>query len=235
MTKSGTATHLKPPPGRDLPRKSARLGATVRSIVLTPDEAMAAAVAAPERATTFVLAALGGAGLMSWWLKFAGLIGLRNASADGFEWALLGSALVAGAILGVLALVVWSAVMPFAVRALGGAITARELRIVWGMSSFPLVVALVPLAAIDLLVVGPQSFTTDRLGNALETAWLAVSIAVASSLVAWWLVLMVRGVKTAASLDIAKATVTLAAAVVALGLAVAAIRGVLVLGERVSG
>lgn len=148
----------------------------------------------------FVVAAIGGAALFSLWLKVGGLVGLRHSSGSDFRWAYLGAVLFLGALMSLLGQGLWGVAGRWAARALGGTAPARDLRTVWGASSFPHVFGLVFLVPLDLIIVGPAAFTTDRLTDPLGRAWAALSVALAVSFAMWSAWLFVRGTQAATGL-----------------------------------
>jgi hypothetical protein len=147
----------------------------------------------PEGAAPSVLAALGGAALILVWLKISGLTELRALTATDFRWAYLFVSLAVGVVAGILAQLMWSVVAAWAAQRMGRRVDQAELRAVWGAASFPLVFILFPLLALDVLLVGPASFTTERLSDPLSTGWAAISIAMGVALVIWWMFLLTRG------------------------------------------
>lgn len=209
---------------------SARLGLTLRRVLTSPREGFATAARAlhrrerseqrlPEGVMPYVLAALGGCALMLLWLKLGALAGLRDVPTAGYRWQFLVVALVAGALLALFAQVLWSFIASLALtRDLG----ARHLRLIWGAASFPNVFALLVLLPLDLAVVGRDSFTSERLTDPLTSLWAALSIAVALSLAAWWLLLLYKGVEAATGARLRAALVGPAAGVATLVLLAAA-------------
>lgn len=188
---------------------STRLGLTFRSILLRPEKGFGAALAiADERASDglspdegyapSVLTALGGAALMATWLKVGGLAGAREVPVDDFSWINLAVAMVLGAMLALIAMFLWGRIGPATFRSLHATTTRRDLRIVWGGSWLPQALGLFVLVPLDLLIIGPETFSTDRLADPLSTAWAAFSIAVSVALVVWSLYLFVKGSEVAA-------------------------------------
>lgn len=188
---------------------STRLGLTFRSILLRPEEGFGAALGiADDRArdgqtpdegyAPVVLTALGGAGLMATWLKVGGLAGARDVPADDFSWINLVVALALGAVIAVIAMFLWGRIGPGTFRTLHATTSRRDLRIVWGGSWLPQVLGMLVLLPLDLLIIGPATFSTDRLADPLSTAWAAFSIAVSVALVVWSLYLFVKGSEVAA-------------------------------------
>jgi hypothetical protein len=147
----------------------------------------------PEGVAPIVLAMLGGAALMSVWLKLGGLLEVRAFAATDFRWSFLLVSLLIGAVGGLLAQLMWSVLAGLAARRFGRRADQAELRTVWGASAFPLTFALFPLLVLDVAVVGSASFTNERLGDPISTGWAAISIAMGVALVIWWMYLLTRG------------------------------------------
>lgn len=217
--------------GRSTARASARLGLTLRSVLVAPLAGFESAFNVAERRarvgrhpaegfTPFVVAAFGGASLLILWLKVGGLLGLRDSSGSDFHWAYLGTALVLGALMSLIGQGLWGFAGRYSARVMGGTALARDLRTVWGASSFPHVFALLFLLPLDLVIVGPATFTTDRLTDPLGRAWAALSIALAVSFALWSGWLFVRGAQAATGFHGLRALV---AATVALLCVVAAV------------
>jgi hypothetical protein len=143
--------------------------------------------------------------LLLLWLKLGGLLELRSADSADFRWAYVAGAIVSGAVLGVLGQLLWGAIGGATARHLGGDARARDLRLVWGAAALPQVIALAFLLPLDLVIVGRETFTTDRLGDPVDTAWAALSIAAALSLAAWSLWIFVRGVQVASGIGTIRA------------------------------
>lgn len=213
-------------------RGSARLGLTLRSVLLSPHDGFAAALKTASRrsragrrpaegTSPYILAAIGGAALSSLWLKVGALGGWREVCTDRYVVVNIVAALLLGGILGLLAQAVWGAVGAPLIRGLRGETDRGALRLVWGASAFPQVAALVLLLPLDLLIVGTDTYTTGALDDPLSTAWAAFSIALGISLAIWSFFLFVRGVEVAGGIGFWRATV-------ATGVAIAC--GVLVVG-----
>jgi hypothetical protein len=184
-------------------RSSARLGLTLRAVLIAPKQGFEAAVKAADRRSRaaqkpaegvmpYVLSALGGAALFMLWLKVGGLLGLRLAPRDSFRYVYLFGAMGIGAVLGLCAQVLWSTVAPWTLRE---RVPRRNLRLLWGAAALPQVFALL-LVPLDLLIVGPETFTTARLEDPLGAAWAAFSIALGAAFAVWAAFLFVRGVAT---------------------------------------
>jgi Yip1 domain len=197
-------------------RASARLGLTLRTVLISPRDGFRAAFQATDRReragrhpaeglAPFLLAALAGAALFMLWLKVGGLFGWRESPRSQFRSEFLVGALITGALLGLAGQALWSVAGRHAVRALGGRASGRDLRTVWGAAGFPQVLSLALLLPLDLLIVGPATFTTERLTDSVATAWAALSIALSAALALWSLWLFVRGVETASGMGTARA------------------------------
>ena len=215
-------------------RASARLGLTLRSVLLTPREGFDAALGALERraATSaraseggapLVLSFLGGAGAMLAWLKLGALVGLRTSLPDDFEWGLLGAALALGGLLYVTAQVLWGISGPLVAAAMRGDAASSALRLVWGAAAFPLALGLL-LLPIDLLAAGPEALSTVGPASTIGTAWAALSIALQVALALWSLYLVVRGAEVAAGVRSVAAIGIVAVAFAGVALAVVAAR-----------
>jgi hypothetical protein len=187
----------------DALRSSARLGLTIRSLLLSPSEGFASATRAADRrrragrriaegTTPYLLAALGGAGVMAMWLKVGALAGLREPALD-FRSSYLAVALIVGAVMGLISVVSFGGV---AARVIGTAsATPSNMRLAAGLAALPHVLTVVFLVPLDLLIVGPEMFTTQRLADPLATAWAAFSIAVGVAMTMWSVALFVLGVR----------------------------------------
>jgi hypothetical protein len=139
------------------------------------------------------------------WLKAGALVGLRHVPGSGFRWGYLIGAVAGGAVLGLLAQGLWGQAGPVLARRIGATVTSSELRLVWGGSSLPHVLAVVVLLPLDLLIAGPASFTDERLSDPVAAAWISLSIALAVALTGWSVYLFVRGTQVAAETTIGRA------------------------------
>ena len=197
---------------RSASRASARLGLTLRSVLLSPREGFAGAIKAADRRSRtgtrgaegvapYVLSFVGGAAVLVLWLKLGALFGLRSVGGDGFRWDYLVASMAAGGLGALVGQVLWGFAGRGLLGALGGDPRPRDLRIVWGAASFPHVFALAVLLPLDLIIVGTNTFTNVRLQDNLSTGWAALSIAFATSLAMWDAYLFVRGTGVAASVN----------------------------------
>lgn len=200
-------------------RGSADFGATVRGVLLSPSRgfvpALKRAETVAEGSSTYVLGALGGAAAMALWLKVRGLLGFREFSAAEFDWGLFAGALVLGAVVAVVAQVVWSFAAPRVAGADAG--SPRSFRAVWALAAFPQLVALLVLLPLDALFVGGRAFTTDSGGDSVTAAWIAISTALSLSLAVWSAYVFAHGTHAAT-----RASVRVSAATALLGVVCAA-------------
>ena len=151
------------------------------------------------------------------WLKLAGMVELRSVGRRDYSDGFLALALAAGAVFAIVAQIVSAAPAARAARRLGGNGRSVDLRIVWGTATFPQVLVLLILLPLDLLIAGPQTFTTEPMADSLATAWAALSISLQVTIALWSLLLFVSGVEVATGLGKFKAG--LVVAVAGLGLA----------------
>lgn len=198
---------------------SARLGATVRGVLVSPGSAFVPALkrveTSDEGRSTYVLAALGGAAAMILWLKVRALVGFRALSPADFTWGYFVTSLLFAAVVAILVQIVWSFVAPVAGGGDSG--SPRSFRAVWALSAFPQIPALLLLAPIDLLLVGDEAFTASDTGDSVALVWLALSTAGAVSLAVWSAYVFAKGTHVAT-----RATPLRTAGVVAASLACAA-------------
>jgi hypothetical protein len=207
-------------------RASARLGLTLRAVLLSPDVGLESALRATgrrERAqqrpaegfTPYLLAAVGGAASLLLWLKLGGLLGWREAPEESFRGVYLVLAVSTGAVLGLGAQAAWS----YAAPAIAGGVrrmSRRDGRLVWGVACLPQVGALVVLLPLDLMIVGPESYTSGGLADTVAAGWAAASIALAVGLAGWSLYLTVRGAAVAARTSALRAALSGAISLVVL-------------------
>lgn len=222
---------------------SAQLGFTLRSVLLSPRAGFAqvfrvtrkreqAGMRPVEGVAPYVLAALGGSALMLLWLKLGSMLGVREVASAEFKWSYLIVAGVAGALLALVAQLVWGYLGAGSVRMVGGHSPARDLRVVWGASAFPQVIGLVALLPLDLMIVGQDTFTSEKLVDPLSTGWAALSIALSLSLAVWSLFIFVRGVEVASSVSLFKALgITLVGVLVLAAIAGGCVVGAAALGQ----
>jgi hypothetical protein len=208
-------------------RAPARLGLTLRQVALSPTAGFEAAQKAAERrqkagrrpfegVAPWLLSAVQGAALMLVWLKIGGLLGFREVAAADFRWANLAAALLLGAILVPIGLVLWGRVGPWVADMLRGGASGRDCRVVWGFAALPQAVTVLLLLPLDLVVAGPRIFATDNLVDPVATAWAAFSTAVTLALFVWSVWLFVRGTVVTSGLSSGRAWVAAGAAALCL-------------------
>jgi hypothetical protein len=230
---TGTARASTP----DRPRASARLGLTLRSVLLSPSTGFVAAVKVTERRarsgqrpiegfSSYLFAAIGGASLAGLWLKLGALFKLRQVCTDEYVAAFIAATFVLGALLGLIAQAIWGNAGSALATSLRGDAEPHRMRLIWGAAAVPQTLVFLILLPLDLLIVGTDSFTTRPLEESLSTAWAAFSIAITLSLVVWSLYIFVRGVQVVAGLNLRKALIATAAAIGCFGVVV----GLVVLG-----
>ena len=170
-----------------------------------------------------MLAALGGAALALLWLKLGALLGVREVCSPVYLTGYIATAGVLGAVLALAAQALWGLAGPRSLAALRGERPEHhDMRLVWGASAFPQVLALFVLLPLDLLIVGRDSFTTAELTDPVSTAWAAFSIALGVSALVWTLFLLVRGVQVASGLTGTRAVAGAAGALFSLAIVVGA-------------
>ena len=212
---------------------SAHLGGRLRSLLIEPSVGFAGALAfaqrraearrsLPEGALPYVLAAVGGIGLVLAWLKVGGLFDLRHVRGAQFRWSYLVAAALGGALLALLAQLAWAAPCAAALRSMGATTRARGLRIVWGAACVPQLFALLLVPA-DVLISGKATFTTVQIGGTVETAWTALSVGVALSLALWTFYLLGKGVRVASGLGAAEVVLSAVLALLCTTLVVAGV------------
>ena len=187
----------------------AHLGATLRSVLIAPTAGFDAALRAADRRARvgaspaegiapYLLSAGGGAMLFLLWLKVSALLGMRDGSALSYRWGFLVAAGIAGAAFALVTQYVWSLAGGRIAEAVGSEAPPRDLRLVWGASLFPQMVALVLLLPFDLVIVGPSTFTNARPEDPVSAAWASLSVALGVAVAVWSLVLLVKGIQAAA-------------------------------------
>jgi hypothetical protein len=168
----------------------------------------------PEGAAAYVLGAIGGAQLMMLWLKLGGLLNLRSVAAADFKWSYVIVAMIAAALLTLIAQYVWGPLGRLALNRMGSPTDTSRLRFAWGGSALPQLFGLVILWPLDILIVGRELFTSERIVDTFPALWAALSVAFSVSIAAWSVYLFYKGVRTASG---ATGSRTLVAMLVALG------------------
>lgn len=183
---------------------SAHLGATLRSVLISPTAGFEAArrlikkrtrsdSRPVEGYTPYVLSFAGGASLFVLWLKLSALFGLRDVAPTDFRWGFLLAGAVGAGILALAAQFLWGLLAPLVAQTRDAA--AGTFRLIWGAAAFPQLLALALLLPADILIVGPEAFTSGRPADSVSSAWAALSIALSVVLAAWSAALMVKGAR----------------------------------------
>ena len=225
-------------------RASGQLGIALRSVLLNPragfEEVFRSIRArartqtrAPEGLAPYLLSALGGVSGMLLWLKLGALLGFRQVAEQQFRWSYVVIAAVAGAVIALLTQASWGFAGALLARLTGADPAPRELRVVWGASALPQVAVLLLLIPLDLLIVGPATFTSERLTDPLSTGWAALSIALSASASLWSLFIFLRGAEVAMARSWVKAALaTVLAMACLIAVTIASSMGALALAGR---
>lgn len=214
---------------------SARFGATVRSVLVSPGSAFVPALkraeTSAESRSTFLLAALGGAAALLLWLKIRALLGALTP--PDFRWSFFVTWLVTAAVVAVVAQTAWS----FAAPRLAGpdAGSPRSFRAVWALSAFPQIGVLLVLTPLDVLLVGRDAYTASDGGDSVALAWMALSTATSVSLAAWSAFVFAKGTHVAARATAARSAAVITLGFVSAGVAVAAVVGIFVAVKAIVG
>lgn len=209
---------------------SARLGATVRGVLVSPATAFVPALKRAETSaeglSTFVLAALGGAAGLLLWLKVRALVGFRALAPSEFDVGFFVTWIVLAMVIAVIAQVGWS----FVASRLGGpdAGSPRSFRAVWALSAFPQIPALLVLAPLDLLLVGRDVFTATDSGDSVALAWTALSTALSVSLAVWSAFVFAQGTHVATRAPRRRSAGVVALSVAAVAVTVGALAALLI-------
>jgi Yip1 domain len=229
------ATSLPSSPTRasTKPRHSLHLGRTFRSLMFAPRAGFESAFKIARRReragdvpvegrAPMLFSAVAGMSVMLLWLKFGGLVDVRDASRNDFKWSYLFVSLLLGLLLGIGVQRVWGWLGTRLVGRLRGETSGWQQRLIWGAAAFPQVVTLFVLLPLDLLIVGAGSFTTDRIDETYRTVWAALSISVSLALVAWSLYLFARGMAVATEMDRSRIALVTLIALITVGILFAA-------------
>ena len=200
--------------------QASRLGGTLRGVLVSPQNGWAAAfglvderkhlgVRSPEGAAPYVLGAAGGAQLMLLWLKLGGLLNLRSVSSADFRWSYVVVAVIAAGFLAFIAQYVWGSIGRAVLKRIGSTADSSKLRFAWGGAALPQVFGLFVLLPLDLLLVGRELFTSERIVDTLPALWAALSVAFSVSLAAWSVFLFYKGIKAATAAPSSRAVVAL--------------------------
>lgn len=193
----------KPQPVRSKRSPSSDLGGRLRSVLVSPRTGFRSAMrgdvatrAARSPMTAFVVL-LAGTSMMALWLKLSSLAQLIDRPRSTTTWSTVLPALVLGGALGIAAYLLWSRFAP----RLAAKATADRLRLAWSFADFPLAVYAAVILPLDLLLVGPEIFSSQRLDGSFAMMWGALSVALLLSVTGWSTYLFVRGLQAAAGED----------------------------------
>lgn len=207
----------------------------MRSVLLSPGAGFPGALAIAERraragrrpaegVAPLVLSSLGGAAVALLWLKVGALLGLREVCNPSYLAGYIVATAILGAVLALISQSVWGLIGPWSAAALRGDVPHRyEFRLVWGAAAFPQVFALFFLLPLDLLIVGPDTFTTTELVDPVSTAWAAFSIALGASALVWSLFLLFSGTSASTGLRGGRAVACASGAVLSVAVVLAAL------------
>ena len=201
---------------------AARLGASIRSVLITPKSAFPDYLKEIESRpgggrAAVALGGLLGAGLLLLWLKINALAQIGETACD-FQWAYLAASIFFAGLLGVVSILLWGVIGPLAARRLEGRGTPSRFRLVWGAAAIPQLASLLVLLPLDLLLVGSAAYTTVDIEGAAPTAWRAMSLAFTTSLVLWSLWLLFRGAQAAGGVSGSRSLWMIGAALLCLAL-----------------
>ena len=185
------------------PTTSSRLGADLRNVLASPRSGFRAAMTSnvPERAqssrVTTLLVLLGGAGTMLIWLKVTALT-IADRPQTEVDWTSAVIALVLGALSGAGGYMLWGRLGPRVARRWGSEATKTRMQLAWSFSDFPLAAYVAVFLPLDLLLVGPEIYSSDRLEGTFALVWAAISVALLLSAAAWTAFVKWRGIDAAA-------------------------------------
>ena len=135
------------------------------------------------------------------WLKITSLTQLTDERpVDRTTLGFVLFAALTGAIFGIGAYIAWGRLGPVIAKRLGGQTSPAHLRMVWAFADFPLAAYVAIFLPLDLILVGPEMFSQDRLQGSFEMVWAAMSVALGLSAAAWTTFLLWRGIEGATGL-----------------------------------
>ena len=206
-------------------RSHHHLGRSLRTILFAPKEGFAgiAGRSIGGRASYF-FTFFGGAALALLWLKIGALIGVREFCEPRYLGGYVAAAAAMGGLLALPVASLWS----LGGSSLGPVLHGEKpstgtMRFVWGAAAFPSIVAMAVLLPLDLLVVGPETFTTEELREPLSTAWAAFSLALGVSALGWGLWILLRGYAAATEVPTRRALVGVALALAVVAVVIGAV------------
>ena len=147
---------------------------------------------------TVLLVFLGGVGTMTLWLKVSLLIQQADQPQSETTWLTVTASLLLGGLLAAVSFVVWSRVAPRIAAARGSRTSIDRVRVAWAFSDFPLAIYVSIMVPLDLLLVGPEIFSSETLEGSFAVTWSALSVGVLLAATAWSVFLFVKGLVAAA-------------------------------------
>jgi hypothetical protein len=186
--------------GRRSPR-SATLGARLRNVLVSPRVGFTSALrkgGAQQATRSFLLVLvvlLDGVATMALWLKITGITQLAERTRAEASWGAVLAAVLLGAAFGAFGYLLWGWVGGKLIAQGDGGSSRDRLRLVWAFAVFPLAAYALVFLPLDLLLVGPEIFSTDRLDGSFAMVWAALSVAIGVSAAAWSGYLFWRGVE----------------------------------------
>lgn len=221
---SRASTAERAPAPRKNPAPPAHWGSALRTILTAPRKGFTRALRLSRdddggRAGSILvllLSGLGGAYLLLMFLKIRGLVGFREVSPEDTQWwGGLGLAVVAAVVAGIIGHFLFGLAAPPLVARVGKRCKPRDLRTIWGLSSFPAAVGFTLLVILDLVIAGREAYSSLE-GSSLTTGWAAGSLAIGLSLGAWSLYLFLQGLQVAADVRPSRSIMVLLVAVLCL-------------------
>lgn len=221
------ATRARAPRKHQAP--PAHWGSALRSILTSPRKGFARALRLSRNdgggragsILALLLSGLGGAYLLLMFLKIRGLLGFLEVSPqDAQWWSGLVLSVIAATVMGIVGHFLFGVAARPLVARIGKRCAARELRTVWGLSSFPAAAGFGVLLILDLLIAGREAYSSVE-GDSLVTGWSVGSLVIGLSLGVWSLYLFVQGLEVAADVRPSRSIMVLLVAVLCLTFAAA--------------
>ena len=216
-----SAVHSRTQPPRSRRSSSSHLGSRLRTVLVSPRNGFRSAMrngnakAIASSPVSVLLVILGGMATMLMWLRLTSLFRIFDRPISSIEWSFVLGGLALGAILAAISYVVWTRLAPRMIDT-DRDLSKDRLRVAWSFSDFPLALYAAVLLPLDLLIVGPEIVSTDRLDGTFAMVWSAVSLALLMALAAWSIYLFVIGVDSASGTRVQ----SIAPLIVSAGLAV---------------
>lgn len=150
-------------------------------------------------------------------LKVRELIGFKEVTLSEFRWTWFTVFLAVGAVMGVIAHHLFAAVGSPVVGRLGKRCSGKDLRTVWAVASFPIVLGLVGLLSLDILIAGREAYSSP-LRDSASSGWAVGSTVFGISVLLWSFSLFVVGLRIVGGLRLRRALVVVVLAVLSLAL-----------------